>query len=361
MDSYGRYPDRDEGRCPRCGSPVGARAAFCPECGTRLAPPASAAAEPRGGLPPWAVPAFIATALLALGLGAVLALLLSGSGPDGELAGGSATPTPSASATDAASGSPTESADPTPIPTATPEPTPTPPPAFANRSIVEVTVGVLNLRSQPGTGSTVIGELGEGARLFTIGQPQEVAGERWYRVAVVAGPYSRCEPQFCPRDIGYVAEGSTAAEPYLLTAELNCPSSPMTAEALDALAPLERLSCYGGNPIVVTGTVDSCYCDGPLVVEYEPWWLAAPVSQFLFHGTPALWLRFEDGEVAPEDLVPGDIVAATVSMEHESAVDCTVSGPGDDHPTKAEIILTCRAELVVDGLSVTGHDPDVGG
>lgn len=367
MDAYGRYPERgDPVPCPRCGVPVGENAAYCPECGMRLAPPtgvphqARTPPAPRGGPPAWAVPAFIGIAIVAVGLGAVLALLLSGPDTDGELAGVSASPTPSASANPSAGASPMTSS-PSPTSTSQPTPTPTPEPAFANRSIVAVGVGALNLRTQPGTGSTVIGELGEGARLFTIGQPQEIDGERWYRVAVVAGPYSGCEPQFCPRDIGYVAEGVAADERYLLAAELDCPDSPMTAQALNALAPLERLSCYGGNPIVVTGTVDYCYCDGPQVVEYEPWWLAAPVSQFVFDDTQVLWLRWADGEVEPEDLEPGDIVEATVAMEHEASLDCTVSGPGDDHPTQAEIILECRTQLVVESVSVTGHDPEVGG
>jgi hypothetical protein len=300
-------------------------------------------------------------AVAALGFGAMLALVLSGDGNEDValLDASPAVTTPEASASPSASGSPMPR-DATPGPSLTPEPTSGP--ANANLSIVEVRTDALNLRSQPGTDAPVIGTLNTGARLFTIGRPEDAGGERWYRVAVVAGPYSECEGTYCPSDIGWVAFGlSDADEAFLASTSVDCPSSPMSAEALAQLHPLERLSCYGGDAIVVTGTVDYCYCDGPLVVEYEPLWLAMPVSQFLFHGTAELWHRFEEDVSGPEGLEPGDIVEVTVAMEHEDAPNCTVSAPvGGGAPTQAQVVLGCRTQLVAENLLVTGHDPNVG-
>lgn len=355
---HGRHPEPDQVRCPRCGAFVSGGSAYCSECGIPMRGQPHGAQRRESGRPPWVVPVFMVAAVAAVGTGVTLGMLLGGPATnDRGLAGATGSPTPEASAT---ASTPTSSApDRSPSPTV--EPTATPTPAFGNLSILEVSTDGLNLRSQPGTASPVIGQLETGARLFTIGAPSEAEGDRWYRVAVVGGPYSECEAGFCPRDIGYVAEGIGGDEPYLAEASVLCPTSPMSAEALAQLHPLERLSCFGGNSIVVTGTIDYCYCDGPLVGEYEPMWLAVPVSQFLFHGTSGMWLRFEEGDSTPDDLSPGDIVQATVAMEHEEAPECSVSGPGDaDLPSQAEVILDCRTQLVVEELTVTGNDPNVG-
>jgi hypothetical protein len=299
-------------------------------------------------MPPWLplVLGFGGAAILGIGLLVVLLL----TGDDSGVAGATQSPSPSASigpTADASAGAPSEE------PTPSPSPSPTPRPALANRSIVQVETDGLELRTEP-SGGDVIGTLGSGSRLFVIGTPQD-ASERWYRVAVVDGPYSGCEPDVCPNDIGYVADGTSQDDATLVASTLDCPSSPMDAATLDGLLPLERLSCYGGNPIVVRGTLNSCFCDGPIDVTYNPGWLAGPVTQFLFDGTSALWLRFERNEY-PDDLVAGDIVETAVSMEHEAAPACTVSGPPGDVPSNAEIVLTCRTQLVVEELTVTGHD-----
>jgi hypothetical protein len=288
----------------------------------------------------------------AIGLGALLAILLSGD----ERGVGDATQTASPSTSLTASAEPSDDPEATP----SPSPTATPRPALANASIVEVQAEGLELRTEPG-GGELIGTLGSGSRAFVIGTPQDVGDERWYRVAVADGPYSGCIEDSCPNDIGYVADGTSDIDANLLAVALDCPSSPMTAAELDALSPLERLSCYGGNPIVVAGTLDHCYCDGPIGTSYEPEWLAAPVTLFLFDGTFSLWLRFEDPPGVPEELVAGDTVEATLAMEHEAAPDCSVSSDDEQAPTRAEIVLFCRTQLVVESLDVTGHDDDAVG
>ena len=298
-------------------------------------------------------------------LGVLLALVLLRPAP-ASVAGESSAPSPSATADADPSGPPSSSPhpDPTPTPGQTEPPSPT---GLTNRAVADVAVAGLNLRREPGGGAETIGTLDEGARVFVIGAPQLVDDVAWYRVAVVGGPYSGCEEAYCPNDIGWVAEGGTVADPWLNRGELDCPSSPMTAEQLATLLPLERLSCYGRDEIVVTGTLDNCHCGlfGPLA--YEPGWLAMPISMFVFHGTQT-FTRFEDS--TPSDIAPGDVVRVTLAMEHDAASTCLVRGvpeffgpmpsgespPPIALPDRAETVLGCRTQLVVKSYEVIGFE-----
>lgn len=365
-----RYAEPTWDECQRCGAVVPSGSTFCPECGERLDVRRAADDAPHyesrydRGYPPARDrrrPAWVPIVLgfggaAIIGLVVLLAILLTRD-EDPETAGASASA--SVSASTAASADPSGSVEPSVPATPSATPSPTPRPAQANRGIVEIGTDGAELRTQPG-GGEVIGTFGAGGRAFVIGTPQEVGGERWYRVAVVEGPYSGCQPEFCPNDIGYLADGTSEADAVLTSLTLECPPSPMAAADLAVLLPLERLACYGSSPIEVSGTLDHCYCDGPMNVSYSPAWLAQPVSLFLFDDTPALWLRFEeDGPVDPDELQAGDIVETTLAMEHDAAPDCQVSGEGDVM-SRPEIVLYCRTQLVVQELTVTGFDESVG-
>jgi hypothetical protein len=274
-------------------------------------------------------------------------------------------PSPSATADPSIEPSSSPQPDPSSMPVAT-EPLPSPG-ALTDRAVAEVAVAGLNLRREPGGGAEIRGTLDEGARVFVIGDPQVVDDMAWYRVAVVDGPYSGCIDAHCPGDIGWVASGATTADAWLRPVGLDCPSSPMTAEQLATLLPLERLSCYGGNDVVVTGTLDVCYCDANAPLTWEPSWLALPISPFLFHETYT-FIRFE--EEPPADLEPGDVVSATLAMEHEAAATCIIraapgffgptpsgeSPPVIEEPDPAQTVLGCRTQLVVKSYEVTGTE-----
>ena len=359
-----RYSEPTWQECPRCRAVVPAGSAFCPECGERLdvrraADEASAAAgqpasaypatEGRGS-PPWLPMALGFGGAAILGLAVIVTLLLT-AGDDPALADASASATPSASADPSDGLSASEAPSEEPTPSATPSPTPRP--ALANRSIASVGSDA-ELRSQPG-GGEVVGRLGSGSRVFIIGSPQDPGGERWYRVAVVSPPYSGCIEGSCPADIGFVSDGTSEADATLAAVHLDCPGAPIDAATLGGLLPLERLACYGGSPITVSGTLTYCYCDGPMGTTYNPSWLAAPVAQFLFHDTVDAWVRFERNEF-PADIQAGFIVEATLAMEHDAAPDCTTTSPD---MTTAEIVLYCRTQLVVESLEVVGFDESV--
>jgi hypothetical protein len=349
-----RYTEPTWQECPRCRAVVPSATAYCPECGERLdvrrtpePGPQAYAGEGSRGAPPWLPMALGFGGAAIVGLVVLLAILITRGDPALADAGASATP----SASFGASSAPSASAGPSEV--ASPSPSPTPRPALANRSIAEVRADA-ELRTQPGAGD-VIGTLGSGSRVFVIGTPQDDES-RWYRVAVVEGPYSECDGDFCPNDIGYLADGTSDADAILEGVTLDCDPSPMDAATLSALLPLERLACYGGNPIVVTGTLNHCYCDGPIGTTYNPSWLASPVTQFLFDGTTGVWVRFERNEF-PDGLEAGDVVEATRAMEHDAAPDCTSSST---EMTTAEVVLYCRTQLVVEDLEVVGFDDSIG-
>jgi hypothetical protein len=349
---------RQQGRvaCHVCGARMPAEAVFCPDCGT---PRAVARSAPTAGSgDSRKIIGLMAAGAAALVIGVVAALALTRQPETAALP--SASPTASA-AVAGASTTPSAAAS----PSASAAAIPSSPPLLANRAIAEVTVDDLNLRMQPDPAAEVRGQLQTGARVFVIGAPQEGFGLRWYRVAVVTGPYRGCgQDQFCPDDIGWIAENGTGAEPWLSLAEVSCPESPISADQLIALHPLVRLHCYGGNDLTVTGTVVTPLTglEGP--IRYDPFWLAGPITQFAFRGSEgSLWLRFER---QPFNLADGNIIRATVAMEHELSPKCTTSvipnyfgpipsgqsPPPVELPERARVVLECRTQLVVKSFEI---------
>ena len=155
-------------------------------------------------------------------LGVLLALVLLRPAPE-PVAGESSAPSPSATADADPSGEPSSS--PQPDPTSTPGQTEASSPSgLTNRAIADVAVAGLNLRREPGGGAEVRGTLDEGARVFVIGAPQLLDDVAWYRVAVVDGPYSGClNEDYCPPDVGWVAEGGTAGGPLVAARHARLP------------------------------------------------------------------------------------------------------------------------------------------
>lgn len=306
----------------------------------------------------------IGIALLAVIAGALVSLALQGRGDDGPRGQASAGPTASTSVGSSASSS-TGSGAPMASDDADPSPSGLEGESLSNLAIAAVTVSDLPLRASPGDAGEVLGQLGSAARVFVIGAPEELEDARWYRVAYVDGDYSGCDQTGCVSTIGWIPDRDDG--PLIAPVAINCPGSPMTADVLAALLPLERLHCYGDATITVTGPVDYPYTglEGP--IGYDPAWLAAPITEFLFDGTQ-LWLRSEE----PLDLEPGDVVDARLAMEHEAAPTCRTyvieeffTDTGQTPPpieslvrsTPAELVLRCRTELVVESFEVVGSVP----
>lgn len=337
--------------CYRCGADVADGASFCAVCGA----PQNVSREigRPGGPPRWVPAAIVAGGIAALGAGVLLAAILSGQ-PD-PVAGD---PSPTATASVTASSSTEASSSAVPTPTA--EPTPESAAIIANLGIAAVVTDVVNLRSQPNEGASVIAELGPDWRLFVIGEPTETDDLSWYRVATL--PSASCLDQ-CDL-IGYVATPIEAGDPSIEAVGIDCPISPMTKDDLGALAPLEALHCFGRNEIVLTGTIDNPLGGFESPFAYSPVWLAHPFVPPYVRPNQGLSVGFRphpDADLeAPQ---PGDVVRVTGHFEDPAATSCRVTvdpafaGDGEPAlPDPALVILGCPATFVWTDYEVTGHE-----
>jgi len=336
--------------CHRCGADVADGAAFCAVCGApqHVARSASRAPDRR---PAWLPFAIIGGAIAAIAAGVLVAILLGR--PDDGTAGTS----PSQSASTASSASTTPSASAEPSPTA--EPTPDTAVIIPNLGIAAVETDVVNLRSQPDDGASLVAALETDRRLFIIGEPTEADDLRWYRVATV--PNATCQDQ-CDL-IGYVATPIASDEdPWITEVAISCPTSPMTIDALAALAALEALHCFGSNEIVVTGTIDDTIGGYESPVQYSPIWLAHPFAPPYFLTTQSVGIGFHphpDGNLETPEA--GDVVRVTGHYEDPAAPSCRafvdpeVGGGAEDLlPNPALVVLTCRATFAWTDYEVTG-------
>ena len=354
-----RPPTDDLGTCRQCGADIADGVTFCPECGARQLPARRPAPAPAPVRRPWWMPVAIGIGgLAAIGGGALLAIALNGR-PDATAADPSAIAVVSQGAS--ASGSPAASGS--SEPKFTPSPTPEAAAALPNRAIVAA-IDALNVRSEPNEGASVLGELDPGQRLFLIGEPTDQGNLRWYRVGVVAG-------QACQEEcnlLGYVATPILEEDDaWIEEVAIECPSSPMSSDALAALAALEALHCYGRSEIVVTGTIETPCCGyvGPLA--FSPEWLAHPVPPAFFIGSTSQSIGFRadpDAELEPPER--GDVVRATGHFEDPAATSCRHSideafwGGASPEPVQmqlpARVVLDCRATFVWTDYEVTGHE-----
>ena len=299
--------------------------------------------------PAWLMPVAVAiAAILAVAGGAFVALALTGTR---DVAQSEPSATPTDVATPSAMASP--SAEASVAPTATPEPAPEAPPVIPNLAIAEITVDALAVWSEPNEGTIQMGELGEGSRLFVIGEPTEDAGLRWYRVAYIDGPtvsgfeLGPCQLNCFPT-LGYVATRASGEEASLEEVDIDCPVSPLTTDQLAGLHALERLHCYGGSEITVTGLLEA-HPDGVTPSgAFLPTWLADQAP--LFAGRLGIHFSPEfNGEL------PGPL--STVRMvghfEDEAAPTCSIDPTRiADGPSTHYVVLYCRAAFVVTELEV---------
>ena len=323
--------------CYRCGADLADGASFCPDCGAtqRLSAVPRRQARRQQRRPAWLPFAIIGGAIAAIAAGALLAVILGGD-RDGVATDPSASASLPASVAGSSSAAPSESASSTP----TPVPTPDGAPVIPNLGIASVTTDGLNIRSGPSDGAEVLGDLARDRRLFVIGEPTEADDLRWYRVATLTEPM-----------IGYVATPIEVGDPWIEQVEIDCPTSPMTAESLGALHGLEALHCFGNSEIVVTGTVDPPCCASNSPYAFTPEWLGPQFAVLInagagnhipFHGHP-------DADL--DEPTPGDVVRVTGHYEDPAATTCRATvnpdAPDETEPLNpALVVLNCRSTFV---------------
>lgn len=338
--------------------------------------------QPRA--PWWRTPStIIAVALLAVAAGMALALLV---GDDRGTASGSPTPTATvATATESPAGSPEPSAttSPTasgttsasPVVSATPEPSATPvveapdgilPPG----SVARVAVDALRVRAEPSTGGELLDTLARGD-LVGIGLPYvqdwgpiEADGFAWYPIAPLTVdelPSPPADPLEVAGQGGWVAAGD-GTDPFLELLEPRCLVGEPDLALLEALAPWERLACYGNRSITIEGIFGCGGCGGFRPGTFEPAWLAHPLDLGFISIEPndrigPMTLRFPpDGADPPEG---GSIITVTGHFDDPRAAECRVE-PGDPPEARDERTgqLGCREAFVVETYEITGVDED---
>jgi zinc-ribbon domain len=352
--SYRAEPRQTDTQCPACGAPVTADAAFCPECGATQPPQLPPPRRRRS----WMPVAIGAGAIAAILGGAVLGVVLLGPRTD---AVADEPPGASSSASAAPSARGDASASPSPSTSASPSTSPLPATAanIPNLAIAEVTTDGLNLRAAANESSESLAMLEQGRHLFIIGQPTDAGDLRWYRVAPfddVEGCESGCGL------IGFVATPTSASEDaWIEEIEVSCPASPMTAQQIAALVPLEALHCFGRNEIVVTGTVD-LPMHGPISpYGYSPGWLTYEHLEYLQH---AWWISYRPHpDAGLETPARGEVVRVTGHFEDPAATDCRVTVDpeffGGEVPADFvardpnRVVLDCRAAFVWTDYEVT--------
>lgn len=329
--------------CRRCGADVSHGAPYCPQCGLAQTGPVTVRGARRGrGRAAWVIPAIVAGAIASLGAGALLAIALD----RGDETATEPSTTSSAAVSDGAS--PSASEEPSSSPTPSPSPTAAP---IANRSVAQVVAESLTLHANPNATAAVLAELRAGRRLFVIGEPEETEDLRWYRVGTL--DESGCEDD-C-RLIGWVSTPVTDGEATIEEADVSCPTSPMSAEELAAVPPLEALHCYGRSELTITGVVQRRDVDENPPIRYSPSWMADPNPELYLAGAIGFHPLPDAGLEPPEE---GDQVRVRGHFEDPAATSCRASAAPDAEPTlpqPARMVLDCRATFVWTEIEVTGN------
>ena len=306
---------------------------------------------PRRGRRWWIPVAVVAGGFAAVGGGVLLSIALTG----GDGTTGRSSPSPAVTASAVASSetlstSPSESASAEP----TPSPTPVAQPIIPNLAIAAITVDALAVWSEPSEATIQYGELGEGARLFIIGDSMEDDGLRWYRIAYVDGPsvsgfeLGPCQLN-CSPTLGYVATPAAGADEWLEEVEIGCPAPPLTTDQLAGLVPLERLHCYGSSDITVSGALDD-FTGGPSSGAFLPSWLAATGPRSA--GGGALQIHFPP-TYAGELPDPLSTISMVGHFEDDAAPTCEVDFTRiSDGPSTPWVVLGCRSAFVVTEVEV---------
>jgi hypothetical protein len=288
-----------------------------------------------------------------------------------------AAPSPSANA---AASEPAASTSPIPTSTMAPtaEPTTNPQPGpeleypaelgFANQMAMRVIVSGLNVRARPSTSGAKIGKAPKGAVFLFLDYPVKANGFRWYfgyQALIKPGDGLPELPEAISAGIdplaGWVAAG-TSDSPYLRPIPARCPTQVDLAN-VEAMLDSERITCFGSDPISLTGTFGCGECGGVAAGDYEPDWLTYPLSYGFLSIQPELrigpfGMRFPpNGSGRPPD---GTIINVRGHFADPLSSTCKVAplGETEPEPIKSSVAHAyCRAQFVVDDYDIVGPNP----
>jgi hypothetical protein len=280
----------------------------------------------------------------------------------------SESPTPSTSASASASGSASLGPSSSASAAATGSADAPAQPELAADSVVATTVENLTVRGAPGLDSQRLGSLDSGSLSFVAGGPTDADGFRWYLVSGLGlPPNTGCagdpetDPYNCPIWFGWAAAASESGEPWLVQQDIACPTDPLTAEnlALGRTA-LERLSCFGSEPITFRGwwpeIPDDAGLGGACAFQEEPSGfllcqninynliLADDTEDFFGIGVKVSIDPSTDAAM-PER---GTWVEVRVHLDDPAAQSCGEDGNAESELETQQLVLACRAEMVLE-------------
>jgi len=233
------------------------------------------------------------------------------------------------------------------------------PPLPAGSAALVVTDN-LRIRSAPFVGAASVKYrrlLQQGDRMYVLDGPVIGQNYEWYEVAV----WRPSQPSI-RWPAGWVARAGHDGEVWFQGTTVDCPASPMTIEALLALAPADRLACFGSAPIdirAVVGTT-SIDCDTAQAgcVTGPPWlvptMLRANISAALA-GSSGVPIAIAPGtSLRADSIVSGGVVQLHGTFDHPSAKTCVPDADrvGPDGPlAPIDAILACRLRFVVSAVT----------
>ena len=252
-------------------------------------------------------------------------------------------PTASVAPSAAASGGPARTA-------AAPETPARPAPALAVDSVAEVVSSNLRVRSQPrvATDSEMYEPfLQPRDQLFVVAGPVTADRYDWYQVVPI---HARGSRDAAALPMGWVAAADHDGTPWVSPAEPDCPEI-ADAEAVEAMAQLARVACFGGHaidlPAILERGGDTGCPDGCPEAAWDQDW--SGTSRSVRSSSAGFDVAFDPSAgIKPDDLEPGALVVLHGSFDRGAAIGCDADGPTPAREL-AEI-AGCRSTFVVDKI-----------
>jgi hypothetical protein len=249
-----------------------------------------------------------------------------------------------------------------------------PPEPLLLGTYVRVVVAELNMREAPTTSAKRVDTFAADQVIIVrdVIPPVEADGYVWY---VGSGPFRNVDGQLPPlpypagADID-TTEGWFAARRgatlFVKPVDARCPSDVGIVD-LGAMAPAERLACFGDRTIEFEGAFRAGCPTCEHFGTFEPAWLANP-NEYNYvadtgtgvHG-PGLNVRFPPGLAVPEN---GSIVSVRGHFDDPAAGTCSLAMvPWDyrdmevDPAPQSVAQLWCRHQFAAETIDVIGTDP----
>ena len=236
---------------------------------------------------------------------------------------------------------------PTPSASSVSSPTATDEPGIAAGEHARVTVEQLEARHELRNEAPVVATLVEGDRVYVVEGPVAVGEGVWYRVQ---HPAHRYRPGFIWISFGSQQEADAALQPF----EPRCPGAPIDMELFEDLTAMERLLCFGDEPVTI-GPIHVFGGEGGEEEPVgEPGWLvdAAPWELYTAFNWPnettqgSLSGRVDPG-TSPQ-LASGAWFEIVGHFDHPDAIGCSRQLPEPEYSESDDLAeLWCRQQFVI--------------